>query len=1321
MCSRSSLNHVYRTVWNRALGAMVAVAETTSSHGGGGSASVASAGGSYGIATPLALTLAVALAWGGGTTNAWANPTGGVAIVGSATMTTNGNNLTVTTQNGAGNYSAINWQSFSIPAGSSTYFQQPSATSTSINRVVTNTPSLIFGTLGSNGNLVLINQSGVTVGAGAVVDTADFTASALRMSDADALAGRMRFGDGSGGGAVSVQGSILARSGDVVLLAANIDTSKDALIQAPNGNTILAAGQQIEITGRGLEGIKLQVQAPTDSVVNLGTLKGDAVGIFASTLKHSGAIQANAVTVEGGKVVLKAVNQLEIDGTVQAQALGQKGGSIQASATNVKLDSTALLDASGNLGGGEVLVGGGFHGEDSRVANAQTTDVAAGAQLKADAVTSGDGGTVVVWSDVATRYLGSLSARGGALGGNGGQAEVSGKQYLDFRGLADLTAANGTKGTLLLDPLNITIWGSSDNFDGSGYGAITDLSNASMYPSVTSYVNTTTLGNLLATADVTLAASNDINVQSSISTSGNSTAATTLTLNAGHDLNFGGAGAPTIGSTAYALNVVLKAGTIDNTGGIATSGYGATINSQGGSITLTAGSGGIANAAQSPINLNSSGLGAAGNINLSSTGVVNTGSISANGSSSSSSSTPDGYAGGAITISAGSMVTTGTITALGGSGYGASTSNGGSGGSLTVTASSANVGSVDVSGGSGAYGGTVGGSGNVSMSTTGAGGITVGAVSTTGGNIVLTANDSASGISTGDLYADNSGSVQLTAGTGGIAAGNVDAYGAGSVTMSTTGDIQAARINGGSSGSVSLTATGNVFAATYGATIYGNGGNISIVAGGNIGYGTTLDSTGNSGNGNITLTSGADVSLSNVYAGGTSGNNSSSTSGGAVTIHAAGQVTAGSIDVSGGQPQNSTASNGGSVDIVAGTYVSTGSIYAYGGYGGYYSANGGNGGSVHITAGNDVSTGTIDVSGGQGGQYGFNGGNGGTVVITAGGIVTTSSIYAGGGYGSNYVGSGSNGGNGGGVIVVGADTTSLGNVDVSGGVPGYSSTGSTGAGGGVSLTLTTGDLSYGNNLYVNGASSLALVAQTGGISQASDISAGALITSSSTGTTLNGANQVSAFYGAVNGTGDLAFTNTGVLSVLGMTTANGNIALDNTGAVTTVGAVKAQGSGKGLVGITAHSPITIGTAGISATGNVSLSAATADSSSNIVINGAIQSSGGSVSVSAYNNIQQNSYVYGAAGVSASSTSGAITFGPNGYSGGSPLSYADANGSVIAPLVPLSALTTTGSTVSDFLDQFLAAVDQQKTFSDDPFDPRNRSKDALVVEGQVCTP
>ncbi|MBC7438049.1 MAG: filamentous hemagglutinin N-terminal domain-containing protein, partial [Bdellovibrionales bacterium] len=486
-----------------------------------------------------------------------------------------GTKLTVTTTNGVGtNHSAINWQSFSIGAGNTTQFVQPGANSTSINRVITNTPSQIYGTLSSNGKLVLVNQSGITVGAGAVVDTAGFTASVLGMSDVDAATGRMRFSAdslGNGTGALVVQGNVIARGGDVVLIAPSVEVAKTAVVEAQGGAVMLAAGQKVSVTGRGLEGIVMQVQAPGDSAVNLGTLRGDAVGIFASQLKHSGLIQAVGADVQGGKVVLRANDVAEITGRIEARrittsatnggdvtisaryavvtgvidASGQQGGnitvdaqsvlqaapltvagvtsggmvlirgshsviqtaeaSINASASQgaggsivVQADSAdgsggtvltsgvlnasgagagagasggtikvlgstirlqgAQISADGDADGGNLLVGGNKHGNDPLTPNSQYLYVNSATVLSARSRRAGSGGDVVLWSDGTTRYFGSIDASGAGAGGNGGWVEVSGKESLQFAGpVAAAGGPGGARGTLLLDPKNLTI------------------------------------------------------------------------------------------------------------------------------------------------------------------------------------------------------------------------------------------------------------------------------------------------------------------------------------------------------------------------------------------------------------------------------------------------------------------------------------------------------------------------------------------------------------------------------------------------------------------------------------------------------------------------------------------------------------------------------------------------------------------------------------------------------------------------------------------------------------------------------------------------
>lgn len=460
------------------------------------------------ILRPTLLALALASIFALAPRTGAANPTGATVIQGQASFSNpQPNTLLVTTQNGAGTqHSAINWQSFSIPAGNTTRFLQPDANSTSINRVVTNTPTLLFGQLSSNGKLVLVNQAGIAVGSGAVVDTAGFTASTVGMSELDAIAGRLRFG-GSGltetvgtVGALSVQGNIVARGGDVVLIAPNVEVARSALVESQGGSVTLAAGQSVEVTGRGLEGITLQVQAPADKAVNLGTLKGDAVGIFAGQLRHSGLIQASQANLEGGRVVLRAAGHAWVEGDGRIEASGVRGGEVDVLGQRVVLADRAALDVSGAQGGGTIRVGGDYQGSNASVPNSQVTYGGSAVRLNADATQSGPGGKVIVWADDTTRFFGGVSARGGALGGDGGFVEVSGKKYLDFRGNVDTLAPRGRTGELLLDPFELRIDSAGDSGLLSGPPIVETTGGASI-------LNVGTLTGALVSTNVSVNAS----------------------------------------------------------------------------------------------------------------------------------------------------------------------------------------------------------------------------------------------------------------------------------------------------------------------------------------------------------------------------------------------------------------------------------------------------------------------------------------------------------------------------------------------------------------------------------------------------------------------------------------------------------------------------------------------------------------------------------------------------------------------------------------------------------------------------------------------
>ena len=436
---------------------------------------------SYPIKLGTIIAASVALIFSDGPS---ANPTGAQVVNGAVSIQQPAAGvLNVTNSPG----SIIHWQGFSIGASEITRFVQQSASSAVLNRVTGGNVSQIYGQLLSNGRVFLVNPGGIVVGPGAIVDTAGFVGSTLNMLDSDFLAGRLKFQGDSSSGSIINQGWIrTGYGGQVVLVAPSIENS--GLIHTPGGELILAAGQKVTVSSLDHEGVQFEVQAPSDSVLNVGKLiaDGGAVGVFAGTLKHSGEIRANSLVYdEAGRVILKAQNEIQlaagsatsadgktggtitvqsvagstrVAGSVSATGSAGAGGNVELLGKRVAVVENAVVDASGATGGGRILVGGDYQGANPAVQNSSNTLVGSSATLRADATQNGDGGRVVVWSDDKAQFYGSLSAQGGPQGGNGGLAEVSGKRGLVFAGGAMLGAPKGNLGTLLLDPLDLYVF-----------------------------------------------------------------------------------------------------------------------------------------------------------------------------------------------------------------------------------------------------------------------------------------------------------------------------------------------------------------------------------------------------------------------------------------------------------------------------------------------------------------------------------------------------------------------------------------------------------------------------------------------------------------------------------------------------------------------------------------------------------------------------------------------------------------------------------------------------------------------------------------------
>ena len=439
---------------------------------------------------PKLLALSVAACFGLSSTQSLANPTGGSVSSGSASFAGSGNTLTVTNSASA----IINWQSFSIGVNEITRFVQSSASSAVLNRVVGSNgvipQSVIDGVLSSNGRVFLINQSGILFGANARIDVAGLVASSLNLSDQDFLNGRMRFTETPGAGGVSNAGLIDTTSGGaggrVFLVGPDVQNS--GVIRSPQGEIVLAAGKSVELVYENSPFVTVRLIADAEQALNVGKLISDSgrIGMFGALVRQGGVVEANSAVIgangeirlvatkdltldagsltsangpSGGNVLLQAQGGTNlISGTVEAKGSSGQGGTIQALGVRVGVIGAGVIDASGDTGGGTVLVGGDAHGANPNVQNAERTLIGSDGVIRADAKTTGDGGRVIVWADGDTRFYGSVSVQGGAQSGNGGFVETSGKLGLDIQGgRIDARAPNGQWGTWLLDPVDVTI------------------------------------------------------------------------------------------------------------------------------------------------------------------------------------------------------------------------------------------------------------------------------------------------------------------------------------------------------------------------------------------------------------------------------------------------------------------------------------------------------------------------------------------------------------------------------------------------------------------------------------------------------------------------------------------------------------------------------------------------------------------------------------------------------------------------------------------------------------------------------------------------
>jgi trimeric autotransporter adhesin len=474
---------------------------------------------------------------------AHALPASGIVSGGQAIIWQSG---TQTTVNQSTSRAVIDWGSFNVGSGESVQFNQPSSAAIALSRIHDASPSRIDGTLTANGQVWLVNPNGMLFGQHAQVNVGGLLATSSDIDNASFMAGGSDFTHpGNPNAVISNAGRItIADGGIAALVGPNV--TNDGLIEARLGRVALGSGDTftLDLYGDGLINLKASPAITRQIVSNNGILAADggqvlmtaaaAGSVVNSLINMDGIVQANSVGGQNGIITLYAegsnavagnvaadkgqktgTSTVLVSGTLSASGYGpgQTGGTIQVLGDNVGILSGSVLDASGDAGGGTIRIGGDFHGAGT-IPTALNTYVDANSLILANAVTAGNGGNVAVWSDGTTQFYGNIVAEGGTSSGNGGLVETSGHAYLDAEGYVDLTAPNGGKGTYLLDPATIEIFGGVTPAFNATDGSISLSSSLKLWLDASDTANVTLTYNATGTTASGTSGTNTITVGS---------------------------------------------------------------------------------------------------------------------------------------------------------------------------------------------------------------------------------------------------------------------------------------------------------------------------------------------------------------------------------------------------------------------------------------------------------------------------------------------------------------------------------------------------------------------------------------------------------------------------------------------------------------------------------------------------------------------------------------------------------------------------------------------------------------------------------------
>src|SRR5271166_3657773 len=257
-----------------------------------------------------------------------ARPTGGSVVAGAAAISQTSANTQITQSS---QRAAIDWKSFDVGSQQSVTFSQPSASAVALNRVTGPDPSQIAGRIDANGQIILVNQSGVNFYHGAQVNAAGVMVSTIGASDQSvrsfvtSTSGRLALDQpGNPNAKVDNAGSITIKQAGLAALVAP-QVANSGTITARLGHVVLAGAKTatLDLYGDGLLSLDVSNQVTQRPVDKNGN---SAIALVTNT---------GVIIADGGTVQLTAraadsivQNLVQAGGTIRAATIGDHTGTV---------------------------------------------------------------------------------------------------------------------------------------------------------------------------------------------------------------------------------------------------------------------------------------------------------------------------------------------------------------------------------------------------------------------------------------------------------------------------------------------------------------------------------------------------------------------------------------------------------------------------------------------------------------------------------------------------------------------------------------------------------------------------------------------------------------------------------------------------------------------------------------------------------------------------------------------------------------------------------------------------------------------------------